>query len=188
MKFVEDIKEKIGTHVLERKLRNQDRKPEFYNFDTAKSAGIIFNAMHQQSYITSKGFITSLRKRGMRVRGLGYVANQEAIEYFPMHDGIRFFSIRNNNWFLMPQNPDVQEFIDSNFDLLIDLTLKDLLPIKHIISVTNAKLKLGNNMDCLDLYDFLIDVKENDSLDFFLEQIKHYMDVIKNSSQKSVIS
>jgi len=181
IRFLNKLRIRIGTYVLLQRVRKQSRVKGFYNFDNAKTIGVVFDASQQNLYLQARSFIYALRKRDIAVEAIGYVQTREAISYFSFHEGITFFSINHNNWYYMPLNPDVQKFVKMKFDLLIDLSLEDALPLRYIVGLTNAKLKLGSNKDTQSLYDFFLNIQSKD-LNFYITQIKHYMSVIKCAS------
>lgn len=180
MKLIDNIKQRLGESILHKKVKLQKRQRAFFNFDTARSVGIIFDATIQDSYLVAKSFMASLRRKKIDVYALGYVKNQEAIAYFPYHKGIDFFSIKNTNWHYKPSNPSVDQFYTRPFDMLIDLSLSDQLQLKYIIGLSKAKFKLGRDTHTDNFYDFVIRLDKHKSLEDYIEIINHYMSVIKN--------
>jgi hypothetical protein len=53
------------------------------------------------------------------------------------------------------------------------------LTLKYISGQANAKLKVGHGKPGDNFYDFVIDIKQGQSLDVLINQIKHYMSVMK---------
>lgn len=160
-----------------KKLR---RQKSYYNFESARTIGVLFDATKQESYLIAKGFMASLTQKNIQVTALGYVRNKEAIGYFPFHQGIDFFSIKKRNWYLKPVNSNIDSFQREQFDMLIDLTFDDYLQLKYIVGLAKAKFKLGTQKDYTDLYDLVIEMK-NSNLKSYIDQIKHYLSVMKKA-------
>ena len=49
---------------------------------------------------------------------------------------------------------------EQKFDLLIDLTLKPLLPLQYVALYANALCKTGTRNTELQLYDFVLDIEK----------------------------
>jgi len=183
MNIVEKIRYKIGYNILVNKIKNLNRSKTFNNFDTAKSVGVIFDASRQESYLTVKDFIFSLRKKNIDVNGLGYVKNLQAVEYFPYHEGITFFSIlHNNSWYLKSKNPKIDDFANKKYDILIDLTTEEFLPLKFVVGLNPANLKIGRGKPTDTIfYDFVLDINEGKNINYFVDQLNYYMAVLKKA-------
>ncbi len=179
MNFIEKLKNRIGKRILQKRMRKKTRKVAFSNFKTAKRIGILFDAMRQESYLTARSFITYLRNMDNEVLGIGYVANSEAITYFPYHQGISFFSIKNNNWYLHSKSKAVAEFNASDFDILIDLSIEEHLQLRFIVGESDARLKIGKGDPECPYYDIVLNIKSDKPLAYFIEQLKLYVNVLE---------
>jgi len=178
--FITNLKQKIGYYILRKGIKKSKRNKAFFNFDSAKAIGIIFDASHQDSYLIAKSFMADLNLKNIKVDALGYVKTKEAISYFPHHEGIFFFSIKETNWYGKLNYSEVDEFAKKSYDILIDLSMSDLLQIKFIIGLSAAKLKIGRGIDNQEFYDIIINIDQNKSLKEFIDLINHYMSVLKN--------
>jgi hypothetical protein len=83
----------------------------------------------------------------------------------------------------MPGQAKVRDFIAKDFDLLIDLSLKDSLPLKYIAGMSMSLCRIGRfsekNTEC---YDFMIDIPPVATLKEFIRQVTHYLNLINNDS------
>lgn len=179
MKVIDDVKKSLGTNILRSKIQKQTRDRSFFNFESAHSIGVLFDASHQESYLMVKYFIESLRTSKTEVHGLGYVLSHDALNFFPYHKGIDFFCIKDVKWQYEPKSAVVEKFYSHQMDIFIDLTFEDSLTLKYISGQANAKLKIGHGKEDDRDYDFVINMKQDKSLDNLLNQIKHYMSIIK---------
>jgi hypothetical protein len=68
-----------------------------------------------------------------------------------------------------------------DFDLLFDLSLKDLFPVRYMTEISPATCKVGRYMES-GRYDLMIDVRENESVDYLIEQIRHYLPMLHPST------
>lgn len=183
MKVVDYLKTKIGYFILCQKLKNKVRGTVFNNFDSAKTAGIVFSAVDNFQQNEAFKFINLLRNKKIEVKGLGFVPDKTALEETKTSEIVSYFAISDNNWYEKPKALEVKEFSEMDFDVLIDLSLEDTMPLKYIIGMSNAKLKLGQgSQNGLPLYDVTIDVGQEKSISYFIEQILHYMSVMQATS------
>ena len=156
------------------------RQRNFHNFSSAKSVGVLFDATHQNSYLAAKNLIKELRESSIDARGLGFVKNHDAINYFPYHPGIDFFSLKDVNWYLKPTDASVIEFYKTPFDILIDFTSSEFLPLQFIIGTSQAKMRVGmENKSYSSFYDFVFSGINNLTLNELLQNIKYYLKEIK---------
>ena len=67
----------------------------------------------------------------------------------------------------------VQDFIQKDFDVLIDFNYRYNLPVRAILSLSNAKFIIGREPENSTLYDLFIDksLKDNQS---YLKEIYTY--------------
>jgi len=69
----------------------------------------------------------------------------------------------------------LQDFLNKEFDILIDFSRNDLSPLRYILSTSIAKLIIGANQHASNLYDiFIKDEAEMDDLQL-LKTIHNYL-------------
>ncbi len=206
MKLTDKIKPKIGHFVLNRTLKKIIRIRKINNFDSAKTLGIVFNATHQNNYEKIKNFISFLSDYDLKVLAIGFVNDNKIPDNYLYYTGFNFFSKKNLNWYFKPRDPDVDKFIDKQFDILIDFSLGDYFPVQYIVGLSKAKFKVGRLSEKNNYYDLMIalekykkpevltdiekskklylniDVEKENKLDFFIEQVKHYLSIINKKT------
>lgn len=178
MKIIKSIKEKIGFYILRRNLKNINRERAVSNFDTAKTFGIVFDATVQKNYEKVRELLAFVSEKKIRVVAIGYIDNKNVLNVYSYQTGINFFSNKDLNWFRQPKCESVNNFINIKFDILVDLTLYSWFPIQYIIGNSKAKFKVGRLIEDDSFYDMMIDVSKNESIEYFIKQVKHYLSVI----------
>ena len=73
---------------------------------------------------------------------------------------------------------EVNEFLNKEFDMLIDYTGANTIFSKFLVAKSKAKFKVGHLIDEESLYNFMIDVPLNDADTFNKELIK-YLKILK---------
>jgi len=180
---VRNIKLNVGIRGLRRKLRHFERVRESHNFDTAKTAGILFTPTDQTSFEQIKHFLTYLNNFKLQIYVLGYIDNKIIPESFLFWKGINLFSRKELNWSMIPKTPVVTDFIDKPFDVLLDLSLDDFFPVEYIARLSKSKFKVGRFTEKHDSYDLMFDIKQEHNLDAYLEFIKVYLNLINKQTK-----
>ena len=67
--------------------------------------------------------------------------------------------------------------MEKDYDILINLCPSTCVPIKYLAGSSQAKFKVGKYEEDIDLYDMMIDVKEN-TISALIKEIHHYLTVI----------
>jgi len=102
----------------------------------------------------------------------------------PVHDpetnmNRHIFTIKDCNCYGKPRTQIVQSIINEPYDLLIDLTLTAVLPVKFIAGLSRATCKVGQYQEVqYPFYDLFIRVNTGTSLNEHINQINHYLSVI----------
>ena len=73
MEFLNTLKQKLGNRALNNKLRNFERQRRSYNFESAKTAGILFTPTDQVSFEQIKQFLNYLGNYKLQIYVLGYI-------------------------------------------------------------------------------------------------------------------
>lgn len=70
------------------------------------------------------------------------------------------------DWFERPKEPFLRELAESEYDMLIDLTLQDILPLQYVCLYAKADFKIGMSRTMDDILDFKIIIPKPDSDEF----------------------
>ncbi len=172
------LRENIGYYYLEKKIAKVKRSPTFLNLKDAKSIAIVANIDTIEKYKTTSDFITWLKQQGKTIFVLALVKNEELKKFFETGTSILFFSKKNITWYGKPRNIKYKEFIDKQFDILIDISMAQIITMQYLVGLSKAKFKVGKFYDSHAYADFMISLKPEDKLSFFIDQIKHYLTTI----------
>ena len=61
---------------------------------------------------------------------------------------------------------------------LINLCDSSCIPIKYLVASSIARFKIGQYEDGYEIYDLMISLKKDKSLDKLMSEIKHYLQLI----------
>ncbi|MBI5220147.1 MAG: hypothetical protein HY958_14560 [Bacteroidia bacterium] len=179
MKLIDNIKVKIAYFLLKGKLKKFYREKAFYNFESAKNVGLICNAQDQKIYDQAKRFAVFLTSYNVNVTAIGFIEGDAVLDAFSYQKGFGFISKQSFNWLGFPRGDVVDDFLNKKLDILINLIIEDSLPVDFLVSLSRAKFKVGRMNTKNDYYDLTIDISKNYRLEYFIDQVKHYLTVIK---------
>jgi len=174
MKWSEQLKTGIGRYFLDRKIKSLDRKVHACNLDRARHIGIIYNATEYISFEIIRDLVRQLSENAERVIVLGYVDSKNLIDNYLYRKGFDFFSKSDLNWYYKPISAVAMQFMNEQFDLLLDLSLDSHFPIRYITSLSPASFKAGRYSTDDESLDFMIDIeREKHSVKALHEEIIH---------------
>lgn len=179
------IRKKIGKYYFKKENAQVERHCQVTNLHDAKRIGILYTLNDVPDYEWVSDFVTQLQGEQKEVRALGFVKNKNLIERFLPKISYDFFSRKDLTWFYKPIHQKVRDFIEKEFDILIDLSLGDNFPLKYISGLSNALLKVGKySEENTEYYDFMIDLKPSMTSEDYLMQIKHYLTIINTNAKR----
>ena len=178
MQFIEDFKQKVGKLVFQRELQTNSRTKEVCNLDDAKSIGILYDATSDQQIKIIKPFVSYFFDLKKDVKALGYVNAKELSYCHTPKLQYDFFYQKDLNWYYKPQNYIIDNFIMKEYDILINLCDSNIIPIKYLAASSIAHFKIGIHEEDYEIYDLMISLKEDKSMEKLMHEIKHYIKLI----------
>lgn len=173
--------------MLSSLLRKSDRKTKVYNIADARTVGIIYEVKDESQFGHIHYFVDYLHDQGKHVKALGYVESKEIMGFLKHTNVYSYFQKAGLNWYFKPNSPDADSFIQQEFDILIDLSEEDKLPMQFAVATSNAKFKVGKYQeDKQDLYDMMLLVEEGKTLKYLIGQMKHYLTIINRPLNEAV--
>lgn len=183
MQFIENIKKKVGRWVFQRELKANSRTKSVSNLIEAKSIGILYDATSEDQIKTIQPFVTYFFNLKKNVKALGFVnSNQLSYCHVPklQYD---FFYQKDLNWFYKPENYIIDNFIKKEYDILINLCDSSVIPIKYLVASSIARFKIGVYEEDYEIYDLMISLKEDKSIEKLMHEIKHYINLINKKNE-----
>ena len=189
-------KERIGRWHLSR-TNAESRIPKGCNLRNAQSVGLLYLERDHEFYRTIKDISTHLRNElGVKNVSMLSFVNDDAKNtpgwlVRKLESG--YFCKSDLNWYGKPVN-EVKQFIESEFDILIDLELEPVLALKYILRSSNAKMKVGpEQIEFPSDYDINIgiapisvsiedDVDKNDIMSIWQEQTERTFQFITEAN------
>ncbi len=178
MQFIEDFKQKVGKWVFQRELKTNKRIKAACNIKDAKSIGILYNATSEEQIQAIQPFVSYLFDLKKDVKALGYVDSKELSYCHVPKLQYDFFYKKDLNWYYKPQNYIIDNFIKKEHDILINLCDSSVIPIKYLVASSIAHFKIGVYEENYEIYDLMISLKDDASIQKLIHEIKHYINLI----------
>lgn len=179
--MLKKIKQAIANGYIKLVLKDhpRERKPSRFNFKEIKTVGILFDATKPDDFELVKRYVLYLREHHKRIKAIGFFTTKHIPEMAFSKLEYDFFSPKELNWFGKPSSILIQNFIEEEYDLLIDLNNYNLFPLKYISALSKANFKVGKyHKNDLEIYDFMIDSDDTKSLKYFLRQVDTYITML----------
>lgn len=180
MKLFDRFKEWMGRRALLREAM-PDRRPVAKNLAESGKIGIIYFVEDEAAHNHVRNYVKKIKEElGItKIMALGYFDAKE-LPFF-LHAKLNFdaFSQKDINWYRIPHGNVVQNFIAEEYDVLIDLTVHDLLPLQYILAKSKARFKVGRLSEAnAHFLDMMIDTAGADSLSQLIANIDRYLMMI----------
>jgi hypothetical protein len=154
------------------------------NLDAAAKVGVAYNLTEESVYRTVSDYVKKLQDSGKNVKAIGYVESKRLTGQFLPKLSYDFIYPTNLNWNLKPVSEASRDFVDTEFDILIDLSTEDLLPLLFITGLSKAKFKAGiQSRAKTGILDLMIDIKGTAGLEALTEQLNHYLNIINKENE-----
>lgn len=149
-------KENISRFVLRRYKDNQ-RERQGCNLRNAESVGLIYLDRDHGFYKQIKDIAKHLHEElGVKtVAILSYVPldSKKTPGYLVKKLNSGYFCKSDLNWYGKPIK-EINSFIEEEFDILFDLELEPILPLKYILKKSMARMKVGPEQKEWDTQDY----------------------------------
>jgi len=166
--------------MLTKKAKLLVRQTKIQNFNTAKTAGILFDAGNSEDLKQIKEFGKFLANQNIEFSAIGYIDSEIISDDLLFLGNISVFGQKDLDFFFRPTYPDAMTFMSKKFDMLFDFSLNRNFPLRHIASLSPSTFKIGQFTEGDSIHDFMIDIRSKPTLEFLIEQIKNYISILNN--------
>lgn len=171
------IKDKIQAIIFRIVQKKHPRTPRYHSYRSAKRILLLFESDMQERNVQVKTLVKQLQKDGKEVSAWGYVDKNTA-ESAVLRD-YRVLSKQNFNIWGLPNEDIRQDISRERYDILIDMNINDILPLKYISLYAEADFRAGKQTEEPFRNDFMIQIGNESNPAFLFDQIIHYLKTIE---------
>ena len=123
------------------------------NLKKSNSIEVLFHANEINNIKIVKDFVYSFSSGKQKVSAMGYVnkSNTSFDHFSSLY--FDYFSNNNLNWFGKPYGHLITNFLDYEYDILIDLSLKNHYELNYFFKASIAKFKIGPSKKDITIFD-----------------------------------
>ncbi len=180
MKILNNIKRKSGLKALAKSLRQVKRTKFVHNLVTARKIGIVTFLKNSKDFDEVLNFQHFLINQHMDVSILGYYPEKEIPQQLLLRKDTNIFCKKDVNWFGKPKNDFIDDFCKHEYDILIDLSMEEVFPLRWVSTLSRSKFKVGNLSYSGNPYDLIIDIEKPRGILYLIDQVKHYLLLLNN--------
>ena len=173
-----NLRESIGKRVLKSRKKGLTRQVRVHNFNTARSAVLLFDTGNRESFQVIKDFRNFLEEKGIRCSAYGYVAEKEIPQEMLFWKSYSFITRNDLNWYRRPSGETVESFYAQDPDILFDLTSEVPLELQYLVQLSKARFKIGVFTEEENDYDLMINLTGRTDVGYLTEQIEHYVSIL----------
>ena len=170
--MLESLKRKyINWQIKSQKVK---REKAFVDWQTAENV-VVLMAFDTQKNTLLESVLRKLSEKNVSVWC-----------YLPLKGFLRqdfeqvtYVNLDSVSFLQKPNKIVTNKFLSQPADLLLDLTTKEILPMKYLAAISKATCRCGLKKEGYGFYDFEIDCKGKVQETELLEQILHYLSIIK---------
>jgi hypothetical protein len=184
MELFKNIRLKIGLSTLTKRMRNSKRKVFYSDFSQIKKIGIVWDASNTLDFQSLSRFHQKMNEKNIEVKILGYFSGKELPNQYTAIRYLTCLRRQDVNFFYIPESTDASSFINTRFDILIDLNFNKIFTLNFITYLSVAPFKVGfYESERIDTpFDLMMDLKIPVNTDNYLDQIVHYLEMINSGT------
>jgi len=188
MELFGSLRLKAGRMILRNRLSSVRRLQHGFNIEKVKKVGILWDATFENDFQHLAALNRQLNEMDKSVEVLTWVPGKVVPDRLTGLTYMKFLKKGDLNWLFIPSSLDAKEFMNTKFDLLIDLNPASLFQLLYITSVSASPMKVGPDIAGEPEkapYDLMIKSSHPFSIALFLEHTMHYLTMISGPDTRA---
>ncbi len=168
---------------VEAAIRARKDHPRSISLQRAHVIGVLFDATDLNRRRAAVAFAEKLQQQGKLVFKLGYFHSRQKNTNFTF----KHFNKRQIDWIYRPRSRDVDEFLNREFDMLINLEPRTRPHSEYLAAKAKAKFKVGPKASRLDIYDLMVEASRKDDSAAFVDQVAEILEKTNQRHEETEI-
>lgn len=181
--MLDNLKRKLYLRRLNQLEHNLQRSRKVHNLHTAKYVGIVAQTASEQVFSDIMAFKNSLGERGIRTAGCILYPNKQIPNSFLMRKDVEIVGNDALNWLCIPSKGAGQTFVNESFDLLIDLSVDEVLPVRWLSALSRAQCKVGLLPYANNPFDLIVNSNLNKPMALLIKDITDILLTLNNTTK-----
>ena len=146
---------RIRQYFFDRVVKHTSRASHYLSWDNIHTVLVLFESDLQEKNQEARDFIKLLQTEGKKVVACCYVDKKKAESATLDHWVV--FDRSQVNW-LKRTKEEFMQPLKAQFDVVMDLTETDCLPLKYVLLQAKSDFRCGKSCGDNSLYDFVIEM------------------------------
>ena len=181
MGFFVNLRLKAGRMMLYRRLAALRRMKQDFNLDRVRKIGILWDASFENDFQYLAALNRQLSETGKSVEVIAWIPGKIVPDRLTGLSYMKFLRKTDLNWAFFPVSDDAKKFLETKYDLLIDVNPSSLFQLSALAALSAAPMKVGPDLTDEPEntpYDLMIRAPKPFSIAFFIDQAMHYLSLI----------
>ena len=172
------FKNKARHNAIDKARKKLKRNMSFRNLETIKSVGIIIRYQFEIGDTAINKLIDFFKKKNTSLEILVYYPDKKLPANVNFSEDTLLFTEGDTNWFGKPNKKEIENFINTDFGLLIDLLPQYVYSLQYIVESSKASFKIGRISYDNAPYDFILLGDENNDRKY-VDELFNYLGKIE---------
>jgi len=188
MELFVETRQKIGNLILSGKASKLKRRVFYSNVNEIRKIGIVWDASKSEDFICLSKFHQKMHERDIDVKIIGFYSGEELPNRLTAIKYLSCIRKKELSFFYNPVSEESVAFINTRFDVLIDVNFEKKFPLCYISTLSTASLKVGlyDTGNNASIFDLMMDLKKPVHVENYLEHVVHYLELIKSGTPEKV--
>ncbi len=168
---------KSGFYKLKQEIKKITRINKSVSLKAAQYIGILVTVHNQKQLHEVEKVSLEFQKANKKVHLLAFTSDL-TLKTLP-NTNIQLITNEDVNWNFIPKREKIINFVNNEFDILINLCTEICFPLVYITALSKSLFKVGAyHKKNSAFYDFMLATQQQ-SISGFNTELKYYLDKIK---------
>lgn len=173
----------IKSNIKEKKLQKLEnaRNVKLRPFDEMKSIALVYELTEDQNQLMLiRKFVSYLKEFDKKVYSLIFIQGKDIPDQYTSKIDLEYYCSKDISPFHLAKSSSLVNFIQEDYDLLIDCSILETPEIEGIVRQSNSKLKIGaNHLKYSSSFDIKLIIDSKKELKFLFQNIDNYITKLK---------
>ncbi len=159
--MIKKIKNKLFGSFINSKRYTDTHVRKVLEYDQIKSMAFLVDGSNPLALRELLNKLSKFEKEGKKVTYLGYVKKLPPFE----NEDIYWITRKDLNWIGIPTTKKIKHFIEKEFDVLINTSMKTIRPLEYVSIYSKAGLRIGKFDEkktfCYDFFSSNLPMKKH---------------------------
>jgi hypothetical protein len=165
--------------LLRTRIKRTFRNKKFNSLRNAHKIGIVWDGDFVSNFQHITDLYQRLQARGIQVDIVCYYPGKILPDEYTALRYLTCIKRSDLNFFYIPDKDDINDFISTPYEILIDINFRNQFPLLYISGLSKAEFKIGAGGTIeSNILDMTLEIPDKENIEFYLQQVEHYLNMI----------